>query len=46
VRKKAIIILSDCDVDFVEDKLKVGFKDSVHVHNILMLITPLILYAP
>jgi hypothetical protein len=45
VRKKAIIILSDCDIDFVEDKLKIGFKDSVHVNKVLMPTTPLILYA-
>jgi len=45
VRKKAIIIPSDCDADFVEDKLKIGFKDSVHVNKVLMLTAPLILYA-
>jgi len=44
VRKKAIIILSDCDVDFAEDKLKIGFKDPVHVRNVLILTTALILY--
>ena len=42
MRKKAIIILSDCDVDFVDAKLKIGFKDAVYFNKVLMLNTPLI----
>jgi len=38
-------MLSDCDVDFVEDKLKIGFQDSAHVNKDLILTAPLILYA-
>jgi len=42
VRKKAIIILSHCDIDFVQDKLKIGFKDFVRVNKVLMLTAPII----